>query len=901
MQREEDVNLFVLRNLNLRATPLGACIISPMIPLKLRIAGFLSYREPVELDFASFDLACISGQNGAGKSSLLDAITWSLFGKARGGDKDALVNLQSKAAEVALTFAYEGAVYRVQRTAPRGKTTTLEFQIAELRNSILENSDGRGSNIELSNIAGWRPLTEKTGRETQSRIEQTLRLDYDTFVNASFFLQGKADEFTQKKASERKAVLSNILGLEIWEEYKERAANRRKEIERAVDEIDGRLAEINAELDEEKTRQARLKEAEATLQNLTSVRAAQEGALEQVRKAAAILDEQRKSAQTLSAALERARSGHAGLSRRLAAKEAERATHADLVTRAAEIESAHKDWQKARKDLEKWDKVAADFREHESARQPFLREIESEKARLEQEADSLGAQLSVISGQLSVSGELSEKLKSAQVSLEQATSNLATRRQLEAELQAAREKQAELKAENETLRTAMNPLDERIKKLESATESQCPLCDQPLTPEHRRDTIERLMSEGKDMGNRFRSNKVEMDELLARLGELEKSLKQFAHVEHEQLTHTNAVAQLQERLEALERQSDEWEKTGAKRLKEVTKILESGKFADEARKRLAKLDKELAKLGYDASAHDAVRLAEAEGRGAEEELSALKSARGILKQIDDELANLQNEIENRKSEIENQEAEYNQIAKSLMQAEASAPNLDQAERDLLRLREQENQSRDEATRARQLVDVLDSLRARKKGLALEREELSQGVMRHKTLEKAFGKDGVPALLIEQALPQIEAKANDLLDRLSNGTMSIRFATQAEYKDKKRDDLKETLDILISDGAGLRDYEMYSGGEAFRVNFAIRLALSEVLAGRKGARLQTLVIDEGFGSQDAMGRQRLVEAINLVRPDFAKILVITHLDELKDAFPTRIEVEKTGNGSTVRVI
>ncbi len=69
-------------------------------------------------------------------------------------------------------------------------------------------------------------------------------------------------------------------------------------------------------------------------------------------------------------------------------------------------------------------------------------------------------------------------------------------------------------------------------------------------------------------------------------------------------------------------------------------------------------------------------------------------------------------------------------------------------------------------------------------------------------------------------------------------------------------MKETLDIQISDGAGVRDYEMYSGGEAFRVNFAIRLALSEVLAQRKGARLQTLVIDEGFGSQDIQGRQRL---------------------------------------------
>ena len=168
-------------------------------------------------------------------------------------------------------------------------------------------------------------------------------------------------------------------------------------------------------------------------------------------------------------------------------------------------------------------------------------------------------------------------------------------------------------------------------------------------------------------------------------------------------------------------------------------------------------------------------------------------------------------------------------------------------------------------------------------------------------ERAFGKDGVPALLIEQALPQIEERANELLDRLSDGHMSIRFATQTEYKDKKRVDLKETLDIQISNSAGMRNYEMYSGGEAFRVNFAIRLALSEILAQRKGARLQTLVIDEGFGSQDALGRQRLIEAINLVKEDFAKILVITHLDELKDAFPSRIEVEKTERGSSLHVM
>jgi len=130
---------------------------------------------------------------------------------------------------------------------------------------------------------------------------------------------------------------------------------------------------------------------------------------------------------------------------------------------------------------------------------------------------------------------------------------------------------------------------------------------------------------------------------------------------------------------------------------------------------------------------------------------------------------------------------------------------------------------------------------------------------------------------------------------------VRFRTQREYKDKKREDLRETLDIEISDPAGPREYELFSGGEAFRVNFAIRLALSRVLAQRAGARLQTLVIDEGFGSQDVEGRQRLLEAINLVKPDFAKVLVITHLEELKDAFPARIEVEKTASGSQVRVV
>jgi exonuclease SbcC len=94
--------------------------------------------------------------------------------------------------------------------------------------------------------------------------------------------------------------------------------------------------------------------------------------------------------------------------------------------------------------------------------------------------------------------------------------------------------------------------------------------------------------------------------------------------------------------------------------------------------------------------------------------------------------------------------------------------------------------------------------------------------------------------------------------------------------------------------------MYSGGESFRVNFALRIALSKLLARRAGAPLQTLILDEGFGTQDPRGRESIADAIHSVADDFALILVITHIEELKEAFPTRIEVVKGPAGSTFTV-
>ena len=165
------------------------------------------------------------------------------------------------------------------------------------------------------------------------------------------------------------------------------------------------------------------------------------------------------------------------------------------------------------------------------------------------------------------------------------------------------------------------------------------------------------------------------------------------------------------------------------------------------------------------------------------------------------------------------------------------------------------------------------------------------------LRGAFGRNGLPALIIETAIPELEAEADDLLGRMTDGRMSLRLSTQRE---KVSGGVAETLDIEIADELGARDYELYSGGEAFRINFALRIALSKLLARRAGAQLRTLFIDEGFGSQDEDGRDKLVDAINKIQSDFDLILVITHIDELRDSFPVHLLVEKTPAGSQVTI-
>ncbi len=857
-----------------------------MIPISLSITGFLSYHDTVEIDFTAFDLACIAGRNGAGKSSILDAITWVLFGQARQRG-DAIINNQSDSAEVRFVFQYEDNMYRVQRANPRGKTGMLEFAIL------------RSGEFAAETENDWKPLSERTIRETQERIEETLRLDYETFVNAAFFLQGKADQFTQQRAADRKRILASILGLEIWETYRKRAVERRKAVETHISALEGRLTEINAELSEEDARKARLRELNAELARIIETRAAQETALEAIKRAVALVEEQRKGADQLAQRLASAKERMDELNSGLAARKLEQESYTQTIESAAAIEADYGQWQQARQELIRWDSAAEQFREHDKRRQEPLTAIETERARLLQEQENLQEQQSALSEDQKALLDLQAELAHTQQSLAEINQQFEQRKSLEDDLQAGRDRLAAAQVENPHLKAKMESLKARIDQLSATDGAVCPLCGQALEAEDRQRLIDALQEQGQEMGDTYRANQqllAETDELVA---DLKRQVSELGGLDEQMRQTTRQFDQTVARIGQIEAAQNAWAQEGQPRLDEIQEALRNNDFALEARAVLVQVDAELKEIGYDAAAHDAARRTEQEGRLAEEAFRELEKARAAFEPLQREIAQRQDQIAALQTDIEQDDHAFQEAQVLLKESEESAPDLRQAQHGVLDMKEKENQLRMEVGAAQQKVQVLDDLRKRRKDLEAERAELAKNAGQYKQLETAFGKDGVPALLIEQALPQIESRANDILDRLSGGEMSIRFETQRELK--TRDDLKETLDIRISDSAGGRDYELYSGGEAFRVNFAIRLALSEMLAQRAGARLRTLVIDEGFGSQDEIGRQRLLEAINLVKTDFAKILVITHIDALKDAFPARIEVEKTERGSVVTLV
>lgn len=853
-----------------------------MIPVKLQIQGFLSYKEPVEIDFEQLHLASITGPNGAGKSSILDAMTWSLFGYARARN-DQVINQQSETALVVMDFEYEQQNFRVRRIKQIDKTQILEFYIKDHDTNL------------------WRALTEHSVSETQKRIQSTLRMDYDTFINASFFLQGKADQFTQLTSGDRKAILSNILGLEIWEDYLKKTREIRKNLEFDKKRLESILNEINNEIANEEQVKIQLAQTQKELEEKNKSKESHNLLIDQAKQldsarinAETQIKQQKADIQKISSTLDKNKKRQNELSIQLE-------TLQNQVQNAAQIEENYKHWLQVRQELDELNKKSVVYQKAKDELIKIQHEIDRENNSLSTQKKFLDEKHVEIEQYIHALPETEIELTSLIKKHEEFSIIISTKQNLHEKIQNL---QGEISARREKIRHLEHLNDEKrdhLKEFRGAG-PECPFCSQPLTQDHKQKYEDLIIKEGIERKGIIAEENKLIEQFSIEINEARNELKKIESIEREIALTQNLITEKRINRNRMQNSIDEWQKKQSAEYQTILQQLENRFFEKKYQPQMVSLHQEMEKINYDEKKHSSIQQLENQLRGTEEKYRNLETARGKLDPISTQLTDLlddikqdEQELAHKSEKLKTMQSEYEELYANLPDILLLKKELDSIDIDLSQISRRLGADK-------QRLDTIERKKVDKEKTLSELDQLIVEISRYQKLEEAFGKNGVPALLIEQALPEIEAHANELLDRLTMGQLSIHFETQGEYKDKKRQDKKETLDILINDANGhTRAYEMFSGGEAFRINFAIRLALSQVLAKRSGARLQTLVIDEGFGSQDHTGRSRLVETINQVKRDFSKILIITHLEELKDAFPGRIEVEKTPTGSQAEVI
>ncbi|MCL5412001.1 MAG: SMC family ATPase [Patescibacteria group bacterium] len=501
--------------------------------------------------------------------------------------------------------------------------------------------------------------------------------------------------------------------------------------------------------------------------------------------------------------------------------------------------------------------------------------------------------------------------------------------------------QAETKLkEIEIQRTSM---EEEIKALQKQKEDLMIIeqSRQSLSEALRKSKAERdeIINQGKDRAERIKNieellgKKDEVEKNLAELARLEEENKAFSAKQTEILALTTQKATLSAKVASASKQAEnltrEIKEIGSKiekmktdialcpmcgsvldlnhrqevlgklekELKEKEDLLKETGAAQEI-KQLEEIEKKISLINYDGAKHQELRqkiILLEPSRGQKEKIATLSGQLKAEIKAKKELAEI---YQKKEAQIKIDEKSFNKLPDvSVTLAEATV-NLKTKESAIESFKLEENEARAILGKAKQLVERSTQLESLREQKIREKNNLSDEKTNYEELSLAFGKKGIQAMIIETAIPEIEEEANNLLEKLTEGRMKAAFETQREAKSGGT---IETLDIILSDEMGARSYEMYSGGESFRANFAIRLALSKLLTHRAGAKLQFLVIDEGFGTQDTQGRDRLVEAINLIKDDFEKILVVTHIEELKEAFPCRIEVVKNNNGSTFEIL
>jgi len=456
----------------------------------------------------------------------------------------------------------------------------------------------------------------------------------------------------------------------------------------------------------------------------------------------------------------------------------------------------------------------------------------------------------------------------------------------------------------ERLRKDKNKYDLKAQKLETTLQQ-----------------LKTLETEGKELKAEHLSVKAKIkaiERLIQNKADIEKGISELEKKKKENEQYNEKLSRLstyKERLGAIKAKEEEINEK-INKIKKIDRCptclrtlskQEANKIIDELQQllkkdiliALKKIENKIREIGYDSKKHQKIKEEINRLSHFEDEKRRLDLESKILSEKKEQCRKIEKELEKKRQRYRELDKHRAVLHKELDLLKSALEKFLQQERKVANFLEELLEIKGTygafSQRLSDLHKQEELYASRKKQL----EEVKKEIEVYKRLSEIFSKKGLQTMIIETVLPEIENEANKLLEKITDGRMSVKFITSKEKKSGQGE--IETLEIRITDNLGERGYEVYSGGETFRIDLAIRVALSKVLSKRAGTKLQFLAIDEGFGSLDAAGKDEVVDAICALKDDFKKILVSTHIQELKNLFPTRIEVTKDEEGSHLEVV
>lgn len=481
-----------------------------MIPLRLQLHNFMSYGDVQPLDFNGIDLACLSGDNGVGKSTLLDAVTWVLWGKCRAAHDDDLVRQGAWDMWVSFEFDLEGQKYRVvrKRSKRRKGQGSLEFMVSSgkehktgftasngvsltfVRTPDIRSPHESGRPISLGqeSFGGWTLLTGTSKAETQQKIINTLRMKYDTFINSAFLRQGHADEFTIKRPHERKAILGEILGLFLYDQLETKVKERIKikQIEKEslvrlledeqvqlknkdkyrkeVEKIEKSLAGVSGEIKKKEEEVAKLQEKKIDL----------ETKVKQIRELEQKIADFTKDIQDLGQDIK----GHSQV---ISAAQ-------KLIGQKDKIEEKFAEYKKNIRLQEEYDQKAKLRTTLVEEKRAIENKIVDAKHSLEMQRGKIQAKLESLKERVNKKSSLRKERNNLRVELESLEQKEKETEGLKKDLYMIREKLVEKRTELSRLKQEGEEIKSKTGSLSQA-KAVCPLCKQNLSLSHRQEII----------------------------------------------------------------------------------------------------------------------------------------------------------------------------------------------------------------------------------------------------------------------------------------------------------------------------------------------------------------------------------------------------------------------------